>query len=143
MHPLRRLIETQQSLEEEDWQRIEDCLQFLPLRKGECLLLAGQAANRLYFLEKGRLEGSKHRATTVVVMKSLSSPVLFSAETRFLERKPVPYTIEAGENSNTWSIGYEDVKRLLTIPAWKNFLRKRLCFPQALPAPLKKGRRRI
>lgn len=124
MHPFRQFIGNYTSISDDDWRRIEPCLDPQTLAKGEMLLEQGRICRHLYFLESGLLRFFTVKDGIDVTKFFTDAPYTFTSQQSFTRQTPAKESIEALENSRLWMMTFENADRLLENTAWNTFIRK-------------------
>ncbi len=124
MHPFKKYILTYQSLNLEEWEQVERCLNRKEYAKGEVILASGKICRKLYFLEDGFLRFYILKDGETVSKFFTEAPYCFTSQRSFANGIPTDDTIEALKDSIIWEMDKTDAFDLLRIPNWSEFIRK-------------------
>ena len=124
MHPFRRYLVNYTNLSQEEWLKVEGCLELKIYKKGQLVLEEGKICRKLYFLESGFLRFFITKEGLEVTKYFTAPPYCFTSQRSFTNAIPTNDNIEALEQSTIWEMTKEDAFMLLNIPNWNTFVRK-------------------
>jgi len=123
MHPFRKYIQTYSSLREEEWKKVEACLERRFYQKGDLILRSGKICRKLYFLEEGFLRYFSDKDGLEVTKYFTEAPYCFTSQRSFNNEIPSGDSIIAECDSIIWQMKRKDSFDLLKIFNWSEFVR--------------------
>ncbi len=124
MHPYRKFILTYTSISDQDWDRIEACIERCTYEKGELLLEERKICQHLYFLESGFLRFFTNKDGVSVSKFFTEPPYALTSQRSFTQQLPAEEGIETLEKSVLWKMNRTDAYDLFDLPSWSTFVRK-------------------
>lgn len=123
-HPFRNFIQGYTPLSDDDWKLILAVLKRQDYKRNELILHQGEVCKNLFFLESGLLRYFTLNDGVEVTKFFTDAPYTFTSQKSFTDRRPATESIQAIEPCVVWKLSTEDAYKLLTVPAWSDFIRK-------------------